>query len=300
MTQAQLAEGICSQSEISLIEKGEREPSFSKITLLCEKLNISTDYLLRENFEEKLDIETIISNLEQSIFFRDYKAMGVFLDDQNLWSSTFEPSALQSLLYYKGIYLSLYKNDQNAAIDVLNTALLETNSSVNKDFFFSLQNKNFLSKNETLILAAIGSCYFLKTDYLKADEYFKVASNNIEILEFQNETENLAIIYYSASKNLKYLKKYEEALLMALEGFKWISKKFSAYRLPELLYEIAENHKFLSNHTLAEKYYIKSLTSAYSLGNNLLLELMLDEYRGIPDMTFLQQQIIIIESLIRD
>ena len=50
LTQSELAEGICTQGTISLIEKGLRTPSVELVTMISTKLGISLDVFESNNF----------------------------------------------------------------------------------------------------------------------------------------------------------------------------------------------------------------------------------------------------------
>ncbi|XEO94723.1 helix-turn-helix domain-containing protein [Latilactobacillus sakei] len=52
LTQAELAQGICSQGNISLIEKGLRVPSIEVVTSISNKLGISLDVFEKSDFYE--------------------------------------------------------------------------------------------------------------------------------------------------------------------------------------------------------------------------------------------------------
>lgn len=295
LTQSQLASEICTQSEISLIEKGLRYPSVTLVQKLCQKLSISIS-LFQEN--RITDIELSLYKLENLVYQRKYLEMRVFFSNESLYKQCIDPYSRQSFLYYEGIYNSLYLNNQSVALDLYQLALNETRYfNINHVKKSSVKNDNY-SKNEIIIIAAIGCIYFIQKNYKKAEHFFTIAYANIDNFKHQINTENLTLIYYSSSKNLRYLQQYKKSLEIAHAGIKFINSKISQYRLPELLHEVAENNLLLQNLNIAEKYYIKSLCAALSSENYALLNIMITEYKQHNYLHLLQNQIKLIEQIL--
>ncbi len=49
MSQKELADGLCSQAQISRIEKNEVIPNAILLKSLCNKLNVSVDWILEDD-----------------------------------------------------------------------------------------------------------------------------------------------------------------------------------------------------------------------------------------------------------
>ncbi|MBP1046145.1 helix-turn-helix transcriptional regulator [Enterococcus sp. BWM-S5] len=288
LTQAELAERICSQSEISLIEQGKRTPSYEVLMKLCNRLNISIEAITEKSIDHIEQLTEAFQRLNFLMLNRDYGTMNQLLADQTIWHAAYEKTDRQKLLYYQGIYTCFHLKDNGEALRILKIGLTETLSLKNKDLHVILNRKKVFQKTETLLIGSIGAVLHLDGKYKEAEPFFETACGNINNLAFQDQPSELAIIYYSASKNYKYLNEHALALETAMTGKNWVLSHHSTARLPELLYEIAENYRILDRQERAECYYIASLSAAFSIEDKLIFDLMYKEYQVFTSMEKLQ------------
>lgn len=288
LTQAELAERICSQSEISLIEQGKRTPSYEVLMKLCSRLNISIEAITEKSIDYIEVLNDTFQRLNLLMLNREYEKMDVLLADQTIWHAAYEKTDQQKLLYYQGIYTCFHLKDTTKALNLLKLGLAETLSLKNKDLHEILNRKKVFQKTETLLIGSIGAVLHLGGKFKEAEPFFDTACGNIKNLAFQDQPSELAIIYYSASKNYKYLNKHSQALEIAAIGKDWVLSHHSTARLPELLYEIAENYRILGEYDKAERYYICSLSAALSIEDKFIFDLMYEEYLVYTDMKKLQ------------
>ncbi|MBL1226133.1 helix-turn-helix domain-containing protein [Enterococcus sp. BWR-S5] len=288
LTQAELAERICSQAEISLIEQGKRTPSYDMLMKLCSRLNISMESITEKSIDH---IEVLNESFQQLNLFllnREYEKMDLLLNDETIWRAAYEKTDKQKLLYYQGIYTCFHLKDNTKALNLLKLGLTETLSLKNRDLHEILNRKKIFQKTETLLIGSIGAVLHLDGKYKEAELFFDTACSNINNLAFQDQPSELAIIYYSASKNYKYLNMHTQALDIAMTGKDWVLTHHSTARLPEMLYEIAENYRILEEPERAECYYISSLSAALAIEDKIIFDLMCKEYQNFTSMKKLQ------------
>ncbi|WP_086350657.1 helix-turn-helix domain-containing protein [Candidatus Enterococcus clewellii] len=288
-TQAELAERICSQSEISLIEQGKRTPSYDVLLKLCSRLNISIEDITEKSIDHIELLTTAFQRLNFLMLNREYEKMDRLLTDQTIWHAAYEKTDRQRLLYYQGIYTCFHLKENAEALNILKLGLTETLSLKDKNLHEILTRKKIFQKTETLLIGSIGAVLHLDKKYKEAEPFFVTACNNINDQAFRDHPSELAIIYYSASKNYKYLNKHIQALEMAVTGKNWVLSHHSTARLPELLYEIAENYRILDKQERAEYYYIRSLSAALSIEDIKIFDLMCEEYQVFTSMKELQR-----------
>ncbi|HGZ4935191.1 TPA: helix-turn-helix domain-containing protein [Enterococcus faecalis] len=277
LTQSELAEGICSQGEISLIEQDKRVPSFELIVKISAKLDIPIYYFLNDTFQSSTEtvLNTVFSQLESFVNKRNYKSMGNFVLDNFIFNYCITSNDKQQFLCFKGIYTTYYEKNPKKALSIYKQGLLETFTLLSTDPIIISKRKKVYSKTETFLLSATATCYFLLGNHQYAKNLFELACTNIELIQKQSSVETFGTIYYNASKNLKALKNYSKAIDIAKKGVIFERERNSIYRSSELLFEIAESYYLLNNYIEAEKYYIKSICLAFSTNNTHFLILLI-------------------------
>lgn len=107
MTQIQLAENICNQSEISRIEAGDCFPSLDVLYLISNKLNIPISTFFNsldfEEMEEMKLIQKTVWNLSQT---KQYEELFSYISDVKSRGIHFHPEMEKFLLFKE--YISLY------------------------------------------------------------------------------------------------------------------------------------------------------------------------------------------------
>jgi len=299
LTQGELAQGICSQGEISLIEKGLRVPSVEMVNKISTRLGISIEVFEKKSFYEKHEfyINTVLNKLELLVNNRDYAKMKPYLNDEILQNHCTNPLTKQCFLCYRGIYTSYGVKQPRKALEIYRQALQETNVTAFSDISDFPKHKEIYSKTETLLISGAASCYYLLKDFQKAEILFKVASQNISNIEMQLSTQILGTIYYNACKNLKALKKYPQAIEIAQDGLRFETNRKTIYRSAEILYELGDIYYQQNQLELAEKYYIKSMYLSYSTNSTHFLPLLLTSLRKKTNLKLLQKNLVMLDLI---
>ncbi|CUS26024.1 hypothetical protein FC70_GL000579 [Paucilactobacillus oligofermentans DSM 15707 = LMG 22743] len=299
MTQLELAAGICTQGEISMIEKDQRIPSFDLIGKLSTRLEIPIYYFQNQFFTHSREVflSDIFNQLEKAIHNRDYANMTVHLKNKDVWKNCLDPNDKQKFMCYKGIYINFYLHKPAEALKIYKKALQETMSFSTNDLSILAKRKTVFSKTETFLFSAAASSYFLLKKYSKAEELFDIACKNVDLIQEKSSIETLGTIFYNASKNLKFMGKYEQAIEIAKKGLIFEQERHSIYRSSELLFEIAESYYQLKNYELAQTNYIKSLSLAYSANDYHFFFLLIKALEKKDDLILLQQNIHIFKNM---
>ncbi|WP_129044495.1 helix-turn-helix domain-containing protein [Companilactobacillus metriopterae] len=299
LTQSDLAQGICSQGEISLIEKGQRVPSVEMINKLSSRLGVSIESFKEEKFYEnkELFLDSVFTKLEFLVNNRNYKDMSQYLTDDIFQKCCTNSMNKQNFLSYKGIYTNYYQKNFEKALEIYRIALQETNPTSFSNLLDLPKHKNYYSKIETILLAGAASCYYLLKNYKSAEILFKIACENIENIKLQLSSDILGTIYYNYCKNSKELKKYSNAIDIAIKGLEFESEQKTIYRSAEILFELGEIYYIQRRYPLAEKSYIKSMYLSYSTNSTHFFNLLLIALKKKENLQILQKNIQLIDQI---
>ncbi|MDT3393066.1 helix-turn-helix domain-containing protein [Latilactobacillus curvatus] len=298
LTQSELAEGICTQGTISLIEKGLRIPSVELVTMISTKLGISLDVFESNNFyaPQERYVTMLLNQLESLVNCRDYAKMSPLLTEDILNQYCNNPITKQQFLCYQGIYVNYYEKKPLKALEIYRQALQETNITAFSTIFDLPKHKKQFSKIETLLISGAASCYYLTAHYEKAATLFKIAYRNIDYIDRQLSTQILGTIYYNACKNLKALGEYDEAVELAEKGILFESDRKTIYRSAEIFFELGEISTLQNNLIKAEQYYIRAMYLSFTTNNDHFLRLLLIALKKKLHLPILQENILMFEK----
>ncbi|AIY06651.1 helix-turn-helix domain-containing protein [Planococcus kocurii] len=207
LTQNQLAEGMCSQSEISRIEAGEFYPSIDLLYLIANKLQLSVNYffeiLTHEQAEETKTIKNKIWAMSSN---KSYKKLLQYVEKLLLEEKNFHPETKKFLLWqnYMAAYYLKRIDADNCKTELL---LLLRKKMPGMDNLLNLHIKN-----------SIANIYAENNFFNKSIEIYQSILD--EDLNTQ-EAENLKIkVIYNFGKLLYLKKDYASSLLYTDQGIK--------------------------------------------------------------------------------
>ena len=277
MTQKQLAQGICSQGEISLIEKGQRIPSITVIHQISERLGVSLNAF--DNLEHSsnlVSLNKIFSKLELFVNERHYYPMKELLTS-DLLQQCITTTDKQTYYAYLGIFLNYQNKDYQKALETYRIALQESNPLSFKNILDIPKHKNLFSRTETLLLAGAASTLFLLKKYESAGTLYDLACKNVKHLKSQISVQILGTIFYNACKNYKELNNYEKAIQIGKTGISYEQSHKAVYRSAEIYFEMGEVMFRQSKIDFAARYYIKSICISFGTGDYHFLNLLIPE-----------------------
>ncbi|WP_454266261.1 helix-turn-helix domain-containing protein [Rossellomorea marisflavi] len=125
LTQGELARGTCTQSLISLIEKGETDPSAEVLFQIAKKLGVDVNYFFKIGSTSRLDyVNEVEKQLRRTrIFYQYNEMMEIVTSEEKNPMFYHDPRRLQLLSWHKSIYLAEEKKEYRKAIDVLREAI---------------------------------------------------------------------------------------------------------------------------------------------------------------------------------
>ncbi|MCT3396203.1 hypothetical protein G8J22_02702 [Lentilactobacillus hilgardii] len=223
MTQKQLAEGICSQSMLSAIEKGQYTPNANLLIALCRRLKISLDDIsLSSNFaigrtrdfNQKLDR---LCNQHQ------YQKLFDFLQKPSVLDAIETDGQTQAYYYYLGV--SKWHLQQGL-------------QDVAADFQLSLASAQ---PTHLSVLTRLGmmSLAMVRTQLGQLRSSEKLLAQAVSDIETAEYEENLNIVFYLAGLICFESEHYAKTANWVLRGIDFATGHDSHYMLANLYYLLA-------------------------------------------------------------
>ncbi len=294
MTQDQLADGICSRSYISRMEKGDIIPSPDLLQLLAERLKVSVDALyLHQTGTSEEHIRKRVFQLISCVENRDWSAVKdalvAFPDEVD------DPATAAALAWVRGSYTENVLHDYNRAkehyeqsvqlsttdeIDIHIRALLSLGHLYGKNGNNAdpLQGYPFLKQAEELserhtidghlrisIMLEVGLFYFKTGNCSRAIHYFYEALKLNEAYRTDyrlgHAYTGLTIAYGGLNQN------YEAKLYAQLAVEEYESKRTDDTLLVGAYANLGMIHRFLSEYEQAVNSFHKAVELARTTGS---------------------------------
>ncbi|WP_406686095.1 helix-turn-helix domain-containing protein [Rossellomorea vietnamensis] len=249
LSQEELSDGICTQAQISKIEKGDVFPYASTLYQISQKLGVDVNYFFDIGTTPRLDyVQEVFKQLQimrRSLRFEEM--MDIVRTEEVNPLFLQNKKNMQLLLWHKGIYLWEVKKDLDASISTLREALEITH----------VKGKVMLER-EIEILLTIGGIYY-KEDNEKALHVFEEAKGHIQTLPHINDYTLKTRLYYNMSRVLTKINRIDDSNKYCEDAIKWCLNKDSLYLLGELHYQIGYNLELLNQPLKAKSYMEKAL-----------------------------------------
>ncbi|MEW4372457.1 helix-turn-helix domain-containing protein [Paenibacillus kandeliae] len=231
MSQQQLAQDICTQAQISKIEKGDILPLSSTLSELTSRLGITLDYFFSFVRSPEFDyVSDFFYFLRKHARNKEY--------DEALWMVQKEKDnplfdskdKKQFLLWHEGMcHFQIYKN-ADYAMQCL-CASLDLTPQINRIY----------SERQTEILNSIGIIHDQLHEYSQAAETFHTALQSLDKLPLVQDRNIQLRLYYNLSKALINLEQYQNSLLYCQKGIKLCIQEERLYLFGELHYQMGIN-----------------------------------------------------------
>jgi len=252
ITQKELAENICTQSQISNIEKNQLIPMSSLLFEISNKLHVSMDYLYGksdENYNFK-KVQELFSNL---LYKRDYEAIKIALESDIIDETTPEKVAYKK--YLSSIVLSSTV-DINKAQELLTEAYELVHTSNNFELLLSIINAQAI--------------LFSKTNDI--NESKQKLRSAIKLIEDKNYQSEITIkIYHTFTLIEMQDKNYKKALQFVNSAIHDSILIRNSTLLSDLLFDKYILQKKLNindwdnNHLISSAYYLARIEHKSSL-----------------------------------
>ncbi|MGE7604395.1 helix-turn-helix domain-containing protein [Peribacillus sp. NPDC097675] len=225
ISQSELAKGICSQSQISKIEKGVISPYIDTLMNISKKLGVDQYYFINLISKEHYEfIKDFKSSVRSMIKKKDYKEVRRLVNKYKKHPVMQNIEEQQFIKWHLGICAYYLENDFNKSIQLL-TETLEMDHTIHA----TEQNLHILN-SIAVIYSEIEIWEQSKKYYSKAWEVFhtSIYPMNIQIL---------IKLCYNLGKTLYKLALYDEALVKIRKGIHSTKEAETNYLFGELFYQ---------------------------------------------------------------
>ncbi|VJD89439.1 transcriptional regulator [Streptococcus pneumoniae] len=264
LSQQSLAKGICEQSQISKIERGNFMPSAELLFKIAQRLEVPLDYFFNEQIEVKSNLSNFKHLSARLLGDRDYDGLE-YIYKIELKRNTFLASEDCIYLEWIKAIIDFYQyQSQNKAISTLEIAL----SKVSSKTFIYLKILNTLSNFYSLI----GREQDYENNYSLLMELYQTKN-----LEHQEFLFGYIRVRYNYAHYLVSKEKYNEAIQEALETIELCKLKHTSYQLAPLLILVGNAGTYFLDKEQVKNYYTeaKELCKIY---NNPLMLMKIENY----------------------
>ncbi|MDF2037717.1 helix-turn-helix domain-containing protein [Cytobacillus oceanisediminis] len=247
-SQKDLAKDICTQAQISKIEKGDVLPLASTLYFISQRLGVDINYFFEHGTTPRLDyVQEVKYQLKMARRKLDYPLIKEIVESEErnpLFTSN--KKNFQILLWHKGIYK--YHVDHQ-----IEEALLFIDRAVDLTF------EKVWSEREIEILNSKGILLYEVGRYTDAlDIYLRAMSHLGEIVNLNDETIRSRILY-NAAKTYTDLEDYDRSTKLCHKAIEICLEKDQLFLLGHLHYHIGYNYELRKQFVLAKKYMDQAL-----------------------------------------
>ncbi|ANP80325.1 transcriptional regulator [Bacillus sp. B25(2016b)] len=231
ISQSELCHGICSQSQISKIEKGVIYPSSILLYQLSERLGIDPNNIFALTQNKKLKyVENVKCVIKDCLKQKQYKELYEIVKKEKNENNFQSTEDKQFLIWHEAIAIFTVDKSIKTALDFLNNALKLT-----------VTNSDFLSEREIDIMQTIAIFHGENKEYEKSINILRRCLTNFNKLDFPRDKEIKLKIIFNLAKILGHANQHEEAVKYNDMGIKLAINLNTLYLLGELYYGKAWN-----------------------------------------------------------
>lgn len=258
LSQKELANGICEQSQISKIERGHLMPSADLLFKLSQRLEVPLDYFFNKQIEVKSNLSSFKHLATRLLNDRNY------MDLEYLYQLEVNKNNLLSLedqmyLTWVKAIINFYQYDsRDKAITLLETAL----SKLAPDTLVYLKILNTLANFYSLVDRSLD----YENRYRQLITLYKTRDLDSQEFLFGYLRIRYNHAYYLLSRN-----RNQEAIQEALEVIDFCKSKQTSYQLAPLLILVANASSEFLDKEKVKNYYIEARDLCKIYGNQLTL-----------------------------
>ncbi|PEB93913.1 helix-turn-helix domain-containing protein [Bacillus toyonensis] len=226
ISQSELCHSICSQSQISKIEKGMIYPSSILLYQLSERLGVDPNNIFALTQNKKLKyVKNVKYVMRDCVKQKQYKELYEIVKKEKNENNFQSTEDKQFLIWYEAIAIYRVNNSTKAALTLLNNALKLT-----------LTNVDCLSEREIDIMQSTAILYAENKEYEKSINMLKKCLTNFNKLDFPRDKEIKLKIILNLAKCLDFTYQHEEAIKHLDKSIKLAINLNTLYLLGELFY----------------------------------------------------------------
>jgi transcriptional regulator with XRE-family HTH domain len=248
LSQKELSNGICTQAQISKIEKGEVSPYSHTLYLLAVKLGVDLNYFFEIGVTPRLDyvkeVEFQLKMARRNFQYQEIKQIVTIEENNPLFTHNNRHSRL--IYWHKGIYEYHLNKDMGAAVLLFNKAI-------------SLTFNGMWKEEEIEILMSEGIVYFEEGDYPKAMGIYLQCQKHLENLPLRLDYTIDIRLLYNIARALTRMDKLSESRLYCEKGINWCVSHDQFFLLGELNYHLGYNYELEKKFEKAKFFMNRSL-----------------------------------------
>ncbi|PGS52866.1 helix-turn-helix domain-containing protein [Bacillus cereus] len=226
ISQSELCHGICSQSQISKIEKGVIYPSSILLYQLSERLGIDPNNIFALTQNKKIKyVENVKYVIKDCLKQKQYKELYEIVKKEKNLNNFQTKEEQQFLIWHEAIAIFMVERSIKTALDLLNHALKLT-----------LTNSDFLSEREIDIMQTMAIFHGENKEYEKSITILRRCLTNFNKLDFPRDKEIKLKIIFNLAKNLGHANQHKEAIKYNDMGIQLAINLNTLYLLGELYY----------------------------------------------------------------
>ncbi|MGE6498984.1 helix-turn-helix domain-containing protein [Bacillus wiedmannii] len=245
ISQSELCHGICSQSQISKIEKGMIYPSSILLYQLSERLGIDPNNIFALTQNKRLKyVENVKYVIKDYLKQKQYKELYEIVKKEKNLNNFQTKEEKQFLIWHEAIAIFMVDRSIKTALDLLNNALKLT-----------LTNSDFLSEREIDIMQTMAIFYAENKNYEKGINILRRCLTNFNKLDFPRDKEIKLKIILNLAKCLDSTYQHEEAIKYLDKGIKLAINLNTLYLLGELFYLKGQYLLKIKQHNVEDVVY---------------------------------------------
>lgn len=268
LSQGELAEGICTQAQISKIEKGVVYPYASTLYLISQRLGVDVNYFFDIGMTPRLDyVEEVIHQLKIARRDLNYEEVRqIVKSEENNPLFIQNKKNHQLLLWHKGIYEYELNKDLHKAIHYIEEAIAITQLT-----------ERIYSEREIELILSMAVIYVQEEHNEKALETCHIALDHLQALPYINDKTVKTRILYNIARIQSRLGQFAESSKSCDKGIKWCLEQDQLYLLAELHYHLGYNLELQKDIPRAMDYLNKSMFLFELQGNRRFSSMIKDK-----------------------
>ncbi|SIS40048.1 helix-turn-helix domain-containing protein [Salimicrobium flavidum] len=247
MSQIFLAKDVCSQSEISRVERGLNEPSYQMLWTISKKFGVDINYFLDEASMDREDyFREVKELLEKARRDRDYKFIEEIVDQEAGNPLLQKGNRKRYLKWHKGMVVYHLYNKADEAV----TLFLQCLSNSDLDLLITELDMN--------VLNSVGIIKRNEGELNEAVYYFEKALQVLDRMASLRKERIVRKIYYNLSKVHTDLEEHEQSIDYCEKGRILCIHEEDMFLFAEFHYQLGRNHLLLGNEEEGLDYWEKA------------------------------------------
>ncbi|GMR68001.1 helix-turn-helix domain-containing protein [Bacillus basilensis] len=245
ISQSELCHGICSQSQISKIEKGVIYPSSILLYQLSERLGVNPNNIFALTQNKKIKyIENVKHVIKDCLKQKQYKELYEIVKKEKYLNNFQTKEEKQFLIWHEAIAIFEVNRSTKTALTLLNNGLKLT-----------VTNVDCLSEREIDIMQTMAIFYAENKEYEKSINILRKCLTNFNKLDFPRDKEIKLKIIFNLAKTLASTYQHEEAIKYIDKGIKLAINLNTLYLLGELFYLKGQCLLKITQHNVEDVVY---------------------------------------------